>query len=101
MRCPKKAAERTSALGEVLKKTVFLSQVGCFLPFLIFFNFFFGLFFLKFIHWLLLESVLIALFLLNSTVLLKKFSGMMKKDINVIDVEGEVVEEKKHLKSDS
>jgi len=77
---------------------VFLSQAGCLLPFLIFFNFFFGWIFLRPIHWLFLELVLIVLFLLNSYItartIVRSSSGKRR---GTIDVEGEVVEDKPKL----
>lgn len=71
---------------------MFFSQAGCLLPFLIMANLFFGWIFLKPGHWLLVEVILVALFLINSIILTRKvFSGTKKYD-NVIDTEGEVVD---------
>ncbi|MFA5157106.1 MAG: hypothetical protein WC532_06945 [Candidatus Omnitrophota bacterium] len=72
---------------------------GCLLPFLIIFNLFFGWIFLKPLHWLLLEAVLVILFALSGFILIKrvtlrygrpgKRSG--KGRGNVIDTEGKVI----------
>ena len=78
--------------------TFLLSQTGCLLPFLLFFNTFFGLMFLRPLWWLLVEGVLIILFLFNSAVVTRKIftsprSNPRQRQGNVIDVEGEIVDE--------
>ena len=72
---------------------MFFSQAGCLLLLLIFFNFFFGLFFFRFTHWLLIEAGLVFLLILNSFFAAKKLTGKLKQRDGVIDVEGEVVED--------
>ncbi|RJP29126.1 MAG: hypothetical protein C4533_04820 [Candidatus Omnitrophota bacterium] len=87
-----------------MKSIVFFSRTGCFLPFLIFFNFLFGWIFLGFFYWLAAELILVTLFILNSVLLAKKFvsssgygaAGSKSKDI--IDIEAEVVHDKDKLK---
>jgi len=79
-------------------KTIILgSRIGCFLPFLIIFNLFFGLFFLKPLYWLVLEVVLILLFVLTFATIVKKVSSLNSSHSNVIDVEGEIVKSRKKL----
>ncbi|MDD4899572.1 MAG: hypothetical protein PHT31_05955 [Candidatus Omnitrophica bacterium] len=79
-----------------VKSFVFFSQTGCFLPFLIIFNLFFGWLFLRPLYWLGLEGVLILLFLLNAAIFSRKLSSLTKdkRRKGAIDIEGEVVEEK-------
>jgi hypothetical protein len=72
-------------------------QAGCFLPALIFLNLFFGWMFLKASVWLMLEGVLILLFILNSYFLIHKVKKWSSPG-SVIDVQGEVVDEKRALK---
>lgn len=48
-------------------------------------------------HWLLIEAILILLFVLNAVFLTKKiFSDSPRRD-DVIDIRGQVVDDKKHL----
>ena len=76
-----------------MRSAIILSQAGCLLPFLIFFNLFFGRIFLKPLSWLIVGAVLILLFILNSFVLAKKIAAFPRdKRDNIIDIEGEVVE---------
>jgi hypothetical protein len=72
-------------------------QAGCLFPSLILINFFFGWIFLDIKIWLLSEAILVLLFLLNCYVLIRKVRKFSRGN-NVIDVEGEVVQEKKHHK---
>lgn len=71
------------------------------MPFFIIFNLLFGLFFLKFTHWLLLEIILVLLFRLTSRITARKIisgaSGQRRRHRgdDIIDVEAEVVDEKK------
>jgi membrane protein implicated in regulation of membrane protease activity len=78
--------------------TFLLSQTGCFLPFLLFFNTFFGLLFLKPLWWLLVEGVLLFLLLFHSALVTRKVftstrSTPRQRQGKVIDVEGEIVDE--------
>jgi glucan phosphoethanolaminetransferase (alkaline phosphatase superfamily) len=76
----------------------FASQAGCLLPFFIVFNLLFGWMFFKPLPWLLIEVILILSFILTVRIAMSKvFSPPSKRD-NVIDIEGQVVEEKKKLK---
>lgn len=75
-----------------MRSVIILSQTGCLLPFLIFFNLFFGRLFLKPLPWLTVGAVLILLFILNSFVLAKKIAASRGKRANIIDIEGEIVE---------
>ncbi|HTY45541.1 MAG TPA: hypothetical protein VMD52_06090 [Patescibacteria group bacterium] len=78
-----------------MRPLLIVGSAGCFLPSLIILNLFFGWLFLSPLHWLLVESVLIALFLVSSAVMSRTiFSGPgpHKRD-GVIDVEGKVVDE--------
>ena len=78
------------------KSFMVLSNAGCLLPALIILNLFFGWIFLGPALWLLTGVVLVGLFILNSFIMLKKaflFSGPRKG--SVIDVEAEVLDEKK------
>lgn len=81
-----------------IKSFVFFSQTGCLLPLLIILNLFFGWMFLKPIAWLLTEGILILLFMINSYILSRRISSFSAKRDKVIDVEGEVVEDKHKLK---
>jgi len=74
---------------------------GCLLPLLILFNLFFGWIFIhSFLLWLMIQTGLVLLFLFNSYLVIKHFSGSPanKGKESAIDVEAEVVEEKKKLK---
>ena len=66
------------------------------LPALILINLFFGWMFLKTPVWLVFEGALILLFILNSYILVRKVKKWAGPG-NVIDVHGEVVEEKQEL----
>ena len=71
---------------------------GCFLPFLIIFNLIFGLLFFPVRTWLAIEGILILLFVVFSYFFSKRILNSVKRNDNVIDVEGEVVEDSKKLK---
>jgi len=78
-----------------VKSFVFLSRSGCLLPFLIVFNLFFGWLFLKPLHWLIAEFILIVLFALNGYLLTRKIiktadDNKLFPGSDVIDVEGKV-----------
>ncbi len=81
------------------KSLFFVSQTGCLLPFFIVLNLVFGWMFLKPLTWVLVGGILVLLFILNARIMMKKiFSSSVSKYDNVIDIEGEPVEEKKKLK---
>lgn len=82
-----------------MRSFVFYSRLGCLLPFLIISNLFFGWIFFKLTHWVLLELGLVLLFMLNIVFLAKKIKTMHPQPGNgkVIDVEGEVVEDRHKL----
>ncbi|MDD2679639.1 MAG: hypothetical protein PHO03_02390 [Candidatus Omnitrophica bacterium] len=72
-----------------------ISYSGCLLPLLIVLNLFFGQFFFKASQWLAIEGILVALFLLNSYIVTRRFKSSQRNNPkNVIDVEGKVVEDK-------
>jgi len=81
-----------------IKSFIFFSHAGCLLPMLIFFNLFVGWIFFKPMLWLLIEAILILLFVFNSFILTKKIISKSYKHDDVIDVEGEVIEDKHKLK---
>ena len=73
---------------------------GCFLPFLIIFNFFFGWIFFGFKAWIIIEIILVAIFIIYSYILSRKIisgvnNGARRK--GAIDVDSEVIREKKDL----
>lgn len=68
--------------------------MGCLLPFLIFLNLFLGWIFFKPLPWLLIEAVLILIFMINSFILARKIPSSFSKRNDVIDTEGEVIEDK-------
>jgi uncharacterized membrane protein len=81
-----------------MKSFLFVSQAGCLIPFLMVFNLFFGWLFLKPLMWLAVEGILIIMFLINSYIFSRKLSSYSKKQEDYIDVEGEVVKERKKIK---
>lgn len=74
---------------------------GCLLPFLIIFNLFFGWVFFGFKAWIIVEVILVFVLMVYSYILSKKIiskaNGPSKRS-NAIDVEGEVVHDRKELK---
>ena len=80
------------------KSIFFVSQAGCFLPFLIICNLLFGWMFFKPLAWLLIEAALILLFMLSARIAMKKIFSPPSRDSNVIDVEGRAIKEEKKLK---
>lgn len=77
---------------------ILITRTGCLLPLLIIFNLFFGLFFLEFRHWLLIEGALVVLFALNAYIFSRRIflAGQGRQQRRgVIDVKAEVVEEEK------
>ena len=81
-----------------MRSVLVFSQTGCFLPLLFLFNLIFGWMFFKPLTWLAIEGVILLLILINSLLLVRKISSLTKTKSNVIDIEGEVIEEKKKLK---
>ena len=78
-----------------MKSTVFFVKSGCLLPQLIILNLFFGWLFLPVLLWLAVGVILIVLFVVNSFLLARKItSGTPSKQKDVIDVQGQVVDEK-------
>ena len=82
---------------------VFTGQSGCLLPMLIMFNLFFGkLIFNSTRLWLGVEGVLVLLFIIKIHAFTRKISEQFRPQSRsrgkVIDVHGEVVEEKQKLK---
>jgi len=80
------------------RSIVLLSQSGCLLPFLILSNLFFGWIIYGFIGWLVVGGILILLFWLNAYILARHISRQTSKRENVIDVEGEVIEDRQKLR---
>jgi hypothetical protein len=95
---------------------VWLGSSGCLLPFLIVFNFLFGIFiFNSVLVWLSVEAILVLLFILNLNIMTRKINqkfnpyGYPQDSVSpnhksnfrskgrVIDVQGEEVEEDKRL----
>ncbi len=84
-----------------LRSFVFFSRTGCLLPLLIICNLFFGWIFLKPKEWLIIETILLLLFMINGYVMTRKIissASVRKKRSGVIDVEGEVVKDRLKLK---
>lgn len=77
--------------------TVFYSS-GCLLPFLIIFNLIFGRLFFNARTWLAIEGILIIIFIVYSYIFSRRIINSVKRKDNVIDVEGEVIEEREKLK---
>jgi len=77
-----------------MKSVVFFSRTGCLLPLLIFLNLFLGWIVFKPLPWLFIEAVLILIFMINSFILARKIASSFSKRNNVIDAEGEVIEDK-------
>ncbi len=65
---------------------------------LILFNLFFGWMFFKPVLWLGIEGVLILLFILNSYFLAKRVSSFSPRRGKVVDVEGQIIEDRERLK---
>ena len=85
---------------------VWKSNSGCLLPFLIIFNLFFGKSFFNSTRlWLGIEVVLILIFILKINTMVHKISQQLRPDSRgfkpngkIIDVQGQVVEEKEKLR---
>jgi uncharacterized membrane protein len=66
------------------------------LPFLIIFNLFFGLLFLRPLVWLFIQAILILLFLIKGYIITRKINSASRgKRNDAIDVKAEIVEEGK------
>jgi hypothetical protein len=78
-------------------------QAGCLLPALILLNLFFGWMFLEPRTWACLEGILILLFMLNASVLIRGVRAWArpKSSDGVVDVEAEVVDDKLRLNKES
>jgi len=79
------------------KSLYLMGQLGCLIPSLILVNLFFGLLFFKPIIWLLIGVILVILFILNTYIIIRKMSSFFSEKDDVIDVEGEAIEEKEQL----
>lgn len=75
------------------KSLFFFAQSGCLLPLLIILNLFFGWIFLKPLHWLISEAVLVLLFIFTAHILKRKIINFMHHEDGIIDTEGKVVED--------
>jgi len=80
----------------VLKSVFLLSYSGCLIPLLLAANLLFGWVFLSFRQWILVEAILVLLLLINSFIFSKKAlsGGSRIRRSNVIDVEGQIIDEK-------
>ena len=77
-----------------MKSVVLFGNIGCFLPFLIIFNLFFGWIFLRPAIWLGLEAVLLLILLLSLHIFSKSIRSSMRADSgHIIDVEAEVLKD--------
>lgn len=77
---------------------IWMGSSGCLLPLLIIFNLFFGrMIFNSTRLWLGVEVVLILFFILKINTMAAKIKDQMRTRGKVIDVEGQVIEEKKKL----
>ena len=79
------------------KSFVYVSGSGCFLPIVLFINLVFGWLVFKPLLWLTIEGVLLFLFAVTSYVFVSRASRFAAKKDTVVDVEAEVLEEKKKL----
>lgn len=78
--------------------SVYFFSSGCLLPLLILGNFFLGWLFLKPLHWLLSEGILIVLFVLHTSILMRRSKAAYMQKNKVIEVRGEIIEENTILK---
>ena len=78
---------------------VWSGNSGCLLPFLIVFNLFFGkLVFSSLRLWLTIEAVLVLIFILKVNIFLRKLTQPSGKPRGkVIDISGQVVDEKSQI----
>ncbi len=78
-----------------VKSFIFFGRSGCLLPLLIIFNLLWGWIFLKPRVWLITEGILILLFIINVYIIRRKIVSARSRRDDIIDVKGEVVEDKK------
>lgn len=81
---------------------VWIGGSGCFLPFLIIANLFFGRFIFNSIRlWLGIEAILILMFIISINIMARKISRQFgqqgRGEGKVVDIQGQVVEEGKKL----
>jgi hypothetical protein len=81
---------------------VWIGGSGCFLPFLIIFNLFFGRFIFNSIRlWLGIEAILIFMFILSINIMRRKISRQFGRQGRgagkVVDIQGQIVEEEKKV----
>ncbi len=91
---------------------VWIGGSGCFLPFLIIFNLFFGRFIFNSIRlWLGIEAMLILMFILSINIMRRKISRQFgrqgrgftsdsqrrRTDAKIVDIQGQIVEEEKKV----
>ncbi len=74
------------------KSAIVLGGSGCFLPFLLVFNLFFGWIFLGFLPWMAVQALLVLLFLFSAALTAKKLNSSSKHE-DVIDVEAKVMDD--------
>ena len=74
------------------KSAIVLGGSGCFLPFLIFFNLFFGWIFLGFLPWIAVQALLVLLFLFSAALTAKKLNSPSKHK-DAIDIEAKVMDD--------
>lgn len=80
-------------------KFIWMGSSGCLLPFLIILNLFFGkLIFNSTRLWLGIEALFILIFILKINILARKINQQFRPKGKVVDIEGQVVEDKKKLK---
>lgn len=80
-----------------MNKIIFISRAGCLLPSLIILNLLFGWMFFKPWQWLLVGLLLIMLFIFSSFIAAREIVRGTHRQDNIIDVEAEVIEDKKKL----
>ncbi|MCX5695005.1 MAG: hypothetical protein NT014_07830 [Candidatus Omnitrophica bacterium] len=78
-----------------MQSVVLMNRSGCLLPLLIILNLFFGRMFFSFRDWFLVGLVLALIFLLNSISATRKIISAGTRRSGAIDVEGEVVDDRK------
>ena len=81
-----------------MRSTIVLTHTGCLLPFLIIINLLFGWLILGVRYWLLTEAVLVLFFIFNSYLMARRLFRSPKHADGVIDVKGEIVEDKERSK---
>ncbi|MBN1913591.1 MAG: hypothetical protein JW788_04245 [Candidatus Omnitrophica bacterium] len=73
------------------KATLFFIKAGCFLPFLMILNLFFGWLFFPVFYWFIAELALIFLFIISMYFLKRIIFTSTQERNGVIDTEGKVV----------